>query len=138
MSILPKNLVGSSVIQDQRVTRVTVPASLRDLAHDGRWSTYDENVRKLSRVSLPEGPKSTLVKNKHTLPVFPPSCSSPLITEEDLPGMLLSWCLVLLNITGLEALGSAKRYGTPSKASLISKTRLAGSYLVSFVQGVRL
>jgi hypothetical protein len=58
--------------------------------------------------------------------LFPQSCSSPLITE-DLQGMLLSWCL-LLNITGLEALGSAKRYGTPSKTSLISKTRLAGSF----------
>ncbi len=33
-------------------TRVTVTASLRDLDHDGRWSTYDENVHKLPRVSF--------------------------------------------------------------------------------------
>ncbi len=32
---------------------VTVAASLRDLDHDdGRWSTYAENVLKLSRVAL--------------------------------------------------------------------------------------
>jgi hypothetical protein len=33
-------------------TRVIVTASLRDLDHDGWWSTYDENVRKLPRISF--------------------------------------------------------------------------------------
>ncbi len=53
----------------------TVTASLSDIDHDGRWSTYDENVRKLSRVP-------STIKHKHML--FPPACSSPLITK-DLP-----------------------------------------------------
>ncbi len=30
-------------------TGVTVTASRRDLDHDSRWSTYEENVRKLPR-----------------------------------------------------------------------------------------
>ncbi len=37
-----------------------------------------------------------------------------------------SWCS--LSTTGLVALGSAKRSGTPSKATIIRKTRPAGSF----------
>jgi hypothetical protein len=33
-------------------TRVIVTVSLRDLDDDGWWSTYDENVHKLPRVSF--------------------------------------------------------------------------------------
>jgi hypothetical protein len=48
----------------------TVTASLSDIDHDGRWSTYDENVRKLSRVSFGSH-KSTPVK--HTVNIcYPP------------------------------------------------------------------
>jgi hypothetical protein len=47
-------------------TRVIVTASLCKLDHDGRWSTtFDENVRKLPRVSFREGHKSIPVKHKH-------------------------------------------------------------------------
>jgi hypothetical protein len=62
------------------------------------------------------GHKNTAVKHKHML--FPPAESSPLMTE-DLLGMPRSWCL--LSITGLAALGLAKRYGTPSEASIIGQ-----------------
>jgi hypothetical protein len=34
-------------------TLVTVTASLRDLDHEGRWSTYDKNVRKLASCRRP-------------------------------------------------------------------------------------
>jgi hypothetical protein len=45
--------VQFSMYTQDSFSRVTVTGSLRDLNHDGRWSTYDENVRKLSRVTVP-------------------------------------------------------------------------------------
>jgi hypothetical protein len=43
--------VHFSIYSISRETRVTIAASLHDLDHDG-WSTYDENVLKLSRVAF--------------------------------------------------------------------------------------
>ncbi len=40
-----------TLVTREKFISVTVTTSLRDLDHYGRWSTYDENVHKLSRVS---------------------------------------------------------------------------------------
>ncbi len=70
-----------TLVTREKFTSVTVITSLRDLDHDGRWSTYDENVRKLPEVGfLPGGHKSTPDKHKRML--FLPASSSPLITED--------------------------------------------------------
>ncbi len=44
----PQRGVAPADCWNHRETRVTVTASLRDLDHDGRWSTYDENELKPS------------------------------------------------------------------------------------------
>ncbi len=106
-------------------TRVTVTASFRVLDHDGRWSTYDENVLKLSRVAF-WGVIRTLLSNINIY--YPPSLQLPAYNRRS-AGIRRSWCL--LSITSLVALGSANQYGTPSKASIISKTCPPGSFYSS-------
>ncbi len=85
-----------------------------DWDHDGRWSTYDENVLKLSRVSF-LGVIRALQSNINIC--YPPQLGAPHLSLKDLPGMPRSWCL--LSITGLAALVTAKHYGTPSEAYII-------------------
>jgi hypothetical protein len=96
--------------------RRPLPA-VRDLTYDGRWNTFDENVLKLSKVSF-RGVIRTLQSNININ--YPPQ--SQLLTYNGRSaGIPRSWCLLL--ITGLVALGSAKRYGYPIK--LPSSEKLA-------------
>ncbi len=49
---LPREKAWVHLEKRNYFTRVIVTASLRDIDHEDWWSTYDENVRKLPRVSF--------------------------------------------------------------------------------------